>query len=107
MRNGWRPSGNRRWRGSASAALTAVRTAAIGASREIVPAAVNPVRLRLGHPHELRANLCRMSGVAVRMTEDLSQQKQMLALLREMVSLLRDTYHQVIVLRVYEGFSTG
>ncbi|MCY3778323.1 MAG: hypothetical protein OXH11_20305 [Candidatus Aminicenantes bacterium] len=41
------------------------------------------------------------------MTEDLSQQKQMLALLREMVSLLRDTYHQVIVLRVYEGFSTG
>ncbi len=30
----------------------------------------------------------------------------MLALLREMVSPLLDTYRQVIELRVYEGFST-
>lgn len=42
----------------------------------------------------------------VRTPEDLTQEKQMLALLREMVSLLPDTYRQVIELRVYEGFST-
>ena len=41
-----------------------------------------------------------------RTPEDLVQQKQMLALLREMVSLLPDTYRQVIELRVYEEFST-
>ena len=41
-----------------------------------------------------------------RTPEDLAQQKQMLALLRETVSLLPDTYRQVIELRVYEGFST-
>ena len=62
-RNGWRPSGSRRWRGSASAALTAVRTAGIGASRKTVPAAVKPAWLRLGHPHELRANRCRLPGL--------------------------------------------
>ncbi len=38
--------------------------------------------------------------------EDLAQEKQMLTLLREMVSLLPKTYRQVIELRVYEGFST-
>ena len=62
-RNGWRPSGSRRWRGPASAALTAVRTAGIGASRKTVPAAVKPAWLRLGHPHELRANRCRLPGL--------------------------------------------
>ena len=41
-----------------------------------------------------------------RTPEDPAQQKQMLALLREMVSLLPDTYRQVIELRVYEGLST-
>jgi len=41
-----------------------------------------------------------------RTPEDLLQEKQMLTLLREMVSLLPDTYRQVIELRVYEGFST-
>ena len=38
--------------------------------------------------------------------EDLVQEKQMLTLLREMVSLLPTTCRQVIELRVYEGFST-
>ncbi len=41
-----------------------------------------------------------------RTPEDLAQQKQMLALLREMIRLLPDTYRQVIELRVYEGLST-
>ncbi|MCY3778053.1 MAG: sigma-70 family RNA polymerase sigma factor [Candidatus Aminicenantes bacterium] len=41
-----------------------------------------------------------------RTPEDLAQEKQMLVLLREMVSLLPDIYRQVIELRVYEGFST-
>ena len=41
-----------------------------------------------------------------RTPEYLAQQKQMLALLREMVRLLPDTYRQVIELRVYEGLST-
>ena len=42
----------------------------------------------------------------VRTPEEMAQEKQMLALLREMVSLLPDTYRRVIELRVYEGFST-
>ena len=41
-----------------------------------------------------------------RTPEDLAQEKQMLVLLREMVSLLPDIYRQVIELRVYEGLST-
>ena len=41
-----------------------------------------------------------------RTPEDLAQEKQMLVLLREMVSLLPDTYREVIELRVYEGLST-
>ncbi len=41
-----------------------------------------------------------------RTPEDLAQEKQMLALLREMISLLPSTYRQVIELRVVEGFST-
>ena len=41
-----------------------------------------------------------------RTPEDLAQEKQMLALLREMVSLLPKTYRQVIELRVCEGLST-
>ena len=41
-----------------------------------------------------------------RSPEDLAQEKQMLALLREMISLMPDTYRQVIELRVYEGLST-
>lgn len=41
-----------------------------------------------------------------RTPEDLAQEKQLLALLREMISLLPNTYRQVIELRVYEGFST-
>ncbi len=41
-----------------------------------------------------------------RTPEDLAQEKQLLALLREMISLLPDTYRQVIELRVYEGLST-
>ncbi len=61
--NGWRPSGSRRWRSSAPAALTTVRTAAIGASRETVPAAVKPARLRRGHRHELRGHRCRIPEV--------------------------------------------
>ena len=44
----------------APAALTAVQTAAIGASRETAPAAMKPARLSLGHPHALRSNQCRM-----------------------------------------------
>ena len=47
-----------------------------------------------------------MPGVPSRTSEDLAQQKQMLALLQEMVSLLADTYRQVIELSVYEGYST-
>ena len=38
-----------------------------------------------------------------RTAEDLMQEKQMLALLREMISLLPKTYRQVIELRLYEG----
>lgn len=41
-----------------------------------------------------------------RSPESLAQERQMLKLLREMISLLPDTYRQVIELRVYEGFST-
>ena len=41
-----------------------------------------------------------------RSPEDLAQEKQMLVLLREMISLLLDTYRQVIELRVVEGLST-
>ena len=41
-----------------------------------------------------------------RTPEELAQEKQLLVLLREMISLLPDTYRQVIELRVYEGFST-
>ena len=37
---------------------------------------------------------------------DLTQERQMLALLREMVTMLPDTYRQVIDLRIYEGLST-
>ena len=37
--------------------------------------------------------------------EELAQEKQLLALLREMVSLLPKTYRQVIELRVIKGFS--
>lgn len=37
---------------------------------------------------------------------DLFQERQMLALLREMVTLLPDTYRQVIDLRIYEELST-
>ena len=40
-----------------------------------------------------------------RTAEDLVQEKQMLALLREMISLLPETYRQVIELRLYEGLS--
>ena len=42
----------------------------------------------------------------VRTLEDRAQEKQMLSLLREVISLLPNTYRQVIELRVYEGFST-
>ena len=38
--------------------------------------------------------------------EDLVQEKQMLILLREMISLLPETYRQVIELRLIEGVST-
>ena len=41
-----------------------------------------------------------------RSPEDLAQERQLLALLREMVSLLPDTYRQVVELRVYEHLST-
>ena len=41
-----------------------------------------------------------------RTPEDLAQEKQMILLLREMVSLLPKTYRQVIELRVYEDLST-
>ena len=40
-----------------------------------------------------------------RTPEDLVHQRQLLALLREMISLLPDTYRQVIELRLYEGLS--
>ena len=42
----------------------------------------------------------------VRTPEKLAQERQLHALLHEMVRLLPDTYRQVIELRVYEGFST-
>ena len=42
----------------------------------------------------------------VRTPEELAQQKQMLTLLREMITLLPDTYRQVIEMRVVEGLST-
>jgi len=42
----------------------------------------------------------------LRTPEDLAQEKQMLALLQEMILLLPETYQQVIELRVYKGFST-
>ena len=41
-----------------------------------------------------------------RSPEDLAQERQMLVLLREMISLLPETYRQVIELRVYDGLST-
>ena len=41
-----------------------------------------------------------------RTPEDVTQERQLLILLREMISLLPETYRQVIDLRVYEGFST-
>ena len=41
-----------------------------------------------------------------RTPEALAQERQMLALLREMISLLPKTYRQVVELRVYEGLST-
>ena len=41
-----------------------------------------------------------------RTPEALAQEKQMLALLQEIVSLLPDTYRQVVELRLYEGLST-
>jgi len=41
-----------------------------------------------------------------RTPEDLAQERQMLTLLREMISLLPDTYRQVIELRLVEGLST-
>ena len=40
-----------------------------------------------------------------RSPEDLAQEKQLLVLLREMISLLPETYRQVINLRIYKGFS--
>ena len=39
--------------------------------------------------------------------EALAQEKQLLALLREIVSLLQATYRQVVELRLYQGLSTG
>lgn len=42
----------------------------------------------------------------VRSPEDLALEKQRLVLLREMISLLPETYRQVIDLRIYKGFST-
>ena len=45
-------------------------------------------------------------GAPGRTPEDLAQEKKLLALLREMISLLPETYRQVIELRVYEGLST-
>lgn len=41
-----------------------------------------------------------------RTPEAFAQEKQLLALLQEMVSLLPDTYRQVVELRLYEGLST-
>ena len=41
-----------------------------------------------------------------RTPEDWAQEKQLLSLLREMISLLPNTYRQVVKLRVYESFST-
>ena len=38
--------------------------------------------------------------------EELAIEKQLLAVLREMISLLPDTYRQVLELRVYSGYST-
>lgn len=40
-----------------------------------------------------------------RSPEDLAQEKRRLVLLREMISLLPETYRQVIDLRIYKGFS--
>ena len=42
----------------------------------------------------------------VRTPEELAQERQLHALLHEMVRMLPNTYRQVIELRVYEGFST-
>lgn len=42
-----------------------------------------------------------------RSPEDLAQEKQLLALLREIISLLPQTYHQVVELRLHQGLSTG
>ena len=42
-----------------------------------------------------------------RTPEALAQEKQLLALLREMISLLPETYRQVVELRLYQGLSTG
>ena len=38
--------------------------------------------------------------------ETLAQEKEMLALLREIIQLLPDTYHQILELRLYQGLST-
>ncbi len=46
------------------------------------------------------------AGGPGRTPEDLAHEKKLLALLREMISLLPETYRQVIDLRVYEGLST-
>jgi len=45
-------------------------------------------------------------GAPGRTPEDLAHEKKLLALLREMITLLPETYRQVIELRVYEGLST-
>ena len=42
-----------------------------------------------------------------RTPEALAQEKQLLALLREIISLLLETYRQVVELRLYQGLSTG
>ena len=69
----------------------------------IVANTAKDVRRRWQHRREVPFFEVEAPG---RTPEDLAQQKQMLVLLREMISLLPETYRQVVELRVYEGFST-
>ena len=59
------------------------------------------------HQRQHRREVPLFEVQALRRTpEDLAQERQMLVLLREMISLLPDTYRQVIELRLVEGLST-
>lgn len=70
---------------------------------KIVANTAKDIRRQRQHRREVRLFEAQAPS---RSPEDLAQEKQMLVLLREMISLLPDTYRQVIELRLIEGLST-